>query len=152
MSDPKPRVLFLCTGNTARSQMAEALLRYHAGDHIEAHSAGLEPSVLNPLTVKVLAELGIDTSAQYSKSIKVYLGKMSFLYMVTVCAQAEAQCPSVFPGVIYREHWDFEDPAKAEGSEDQKLAKFRDIRDQIDQKIRAWLPTLKLPNNHLAST
>ena len=152
MSEAKPRVLFLCTGNTARSQMAEALLRYHAGDNIEAHSAGLEPSVLNPLTVKVLEEVGIETSSQYSKSIQVYLGRMSFLYMVTVCAQAEAQCPTVFPGVIYREHWDFEDPAGVVGSEEQKLAKFRDIRDQIDRKIRAWLATLKLPKDYFAST
>ena len=141
----KPRVLFLCTGNTARSQMAEALVRFHAGDSLEPHSAGLEPSVINPYTVQVLEEMGIDTSPQYSKNVKVYLGKMSFLYMITVCAQAEAQCPTVFPGVIYRDHWDFEDPAKAEGTDEQKLAKFREIRDQIDQQIRAWLPTVKLP-------
>ena len=97
----KLRVLFLCTGNSARSQMAEALLRKLAGDRYEVHSAGLEPTVIHPLTVKVLEEIGIDASKQYAKPLTDYLGKTHFSYLITVCSKAEERCP-IFPGVGQR--------------------------------------------------
>ena len=133
------RVLFLCTGNSARSQMAEAFLRKYGGDKFEAHSAGLEPAGLNPLTVKVMDEIGIDVSGQKSKSIDTYLGKTLFQYLVTVCDDADKNCPTVWPGVNERMHWSFQDPAKVEGTEEEKLAKFREVRDLIKEKIKSWL-------------
>jgi len=135
----KDRILFLCTGNSARSQMAEAFLRKYADDRFEAHSAGLEPKGMNPLTVQVMKEVGLDVSSQRSKGINEYLGKVLFQYLITVCDDAEKNCPTVWPGVNTRLHWSFEDPAKFEGSDEQKLAKFRQVRDLIEQKIIAWL-------------
>jgi arsenate reductase len=133
------RVLFLCTGNSARSQMAEAFLRKYGGAKFEAYSAGLEPKGLNPFTVQVMQEAGIDISGQRSKNVGEYLGKVLFQYLITVCDEAEKNCPSAWPGISKREHWSFEDPAKFEGTPEEKLAKFREIRDQIEQKIRVWL-------------
>ncbi len=133
------RVLFLCTGNSARSQMAEAFLRKHGGDRFEAHSAGLEPKPMNPLTIQVMQEVGIDVSGQKSKGVDAYLGKVLFQYLITVCDDAEKNCPTTWPGVNKRMHWSFEDPAKFEGTEQDKLAKFREIRDLIERKIKAWL-------------
>ena len=135
----KQKILFLCTGNSARSQMAEAFVRKYADDRFEAHSAGLEPKGLNPLTVKVMEEVGIDLSGQTSKSVEVYLGKTLFQYLVTVCDDADRNCPTVWPGVSTRLHWSFQDPAAVEGTEAEKLAKFREVRDLIDQKIQNWL-------------
>lgn len=135
----KPKILFLCTGNSARSQMAEAFLRKYADDRFEAHSAGLEPKGLNPLTVRVMGEVGIDLSGQTSKSVEVYLGKTLFQFLVTVCDDADRNCPTVWPGVSTRLHWSFQDPAAVEGTEVEKLAKFREVRDLIDQKIQSWL-------------
>jgi arsenate reductase len=134
----KTRVLFLCTGNSCRSQIAEAYLRKYAGDHFEVYSAGLEPKPIHPLTLQVLEEVGIDTSGQYSKPLAQYLGKVHFGYLITVCSKAEDKCP-VFPGMGIRLHWPFDDPAAFEGSEEEKLAKFRQIRDQIGRKVLAWL-------------
>lgn len=133
------RVLFLCTGNSARSQMAEAFLRYYAGDNFEAHSAGLEPKGLNPFTVRVMQEKGIDMSSHTSKGVDVYLGKVLFQYLVTVCDDADKNCPTVWPGVNTRLHWSFEDPAAFEGTDEAKLDKFRQVRDQIEGKIKSWL-------------
>lgn len=138
-SEPKKRVLFLCTGNSARSQMAEAFLRRYAGDRFEAHSAGLEPKGMNPLTIQVMAEIGYDLSGQSSKGVNVYLGKMMFQYLITVCDQAERNCPTTWPGVSHRLHWSFEDPAAYEGSDEARLAKFREVRDQIEAQISAWV-------------
>lgn len=135
----KQRILFLCTGNSARSQMAEAFIRKYADDRFEAHSAGLEPKGLNPLTVRVMDEIGIDVSEQMSKGVDTYLGKMHFQYLVTVCDDADRNCPTVWPGVHQRMHWSFQDPAAVEGSEEEKLAKFREVRDLIEAKIRGWL-------------
>lgn len=135
----KQKILFLCTGNSARSQMAEAFIRKYADDRFEAHSAGLEPKGLNPLTVKVMEEVGIDLSGQTSKSVEVYLGKTLFQYLVTVCDDADKNCPTVWPGISTRLHWSFQDPAAVEGTEAEKLAKFREVRDLIDQKIQNWL-------------
>ncbi len=132
------KVLFLCTGNSARSQMAEAFLRHYAGDHFEVYSAGLEPKPVNPFTVHVMSEAGIDISQQTSKDVFQYLGHVSFGYIITVCSNAEARCP-IFPGISFRFYWPFDDPAAFEGTDEEKLAKFREVRDQIDQRIRAWL-------------
>ena len=134
----KPRVLFLCTGNSARSQMAEALLRKMAGNHYEVHSAGLEPTVIHPMTVKVLEEIGIDASQQYAKPLTTYLGKIHFSYLITVCSKAEERCP-FFPGLSQRLHWPFDDPAAFEGSDKEKLDFFRIVRDQIQARIQQWL-------------
>jgi arsenate reductase len=133
------RVLFLCTGNSARSQMAEAFLRKYAGEYFEAHSAGLEPKGVNPFTIRVMQEKGIDISGQTSKGINTYLGKVLFQYLITVCDDADKNCPTVWPGVNTRMHWSFEDPAAFQGTDEQKLEKFRQIRDLIDEKIRYWL-------------
>lgn len=133
------RVLFLCTGNSARSQMAEAFLREYASAHFEAHSAGLNPTGMNPLTVRVMKEAGLDVSGQRSKGVEEYLGKVLFHTLVTVCDHAEKNCPTVWPGVSHRLHWSFEDPAAAQGNEEERLAKFRQVRGQIETKILSWL-------------
>ena len=134
----KTRVLFLCTGNSARSQMAEAFLRKYAGERFEAHSAGLELKGIHPLTIKVMDEVGIDVSTQTSKGVNTYLGKLLFQYLITVCDDAEKNCPTVWPGVNQRLHWSFEDPAKFDGTEEEKVAKFRQVRDQIEMRVKAW--------------
>ena len=134
----KPKVLFLCTGNSARSQMAEAFLRLVAGDRFEVHSAGLEPSVVNPYTIRVMEEIGVDMSAHRSKSLEDYLGKVHFAYLITVCSRAEEKCP-LFPGMGVRLHWPFDDPAAETGSDEDKLAKFRQVREEIRVKIMAWV-------------
>ena len=134
----KPKVLFLCTGNSARSQMSEALLRNYAGEHFEVYSAGIEPRGINPLTIQVMQEMGLDLSGHTSKDIKSFIGKTSFEYMITVCGRAEESCP-IFPGMGIRLHWDIEDPSKFAGTPAEQVAKFREVRDCLDQKIRLWL-------------
>lgn len=109
------KALFLCTGNSARSQMAEAFVRKYAAVQFEADSAGSEPKGLNLLTFKVMNEIGIDVSGQTSKGIDTYLGKTLFQYLVTVCDDADKNCPTLWPGVNTRMHWSFEDPATFEG-------------------------------------
>lgn len=136
---PKTKVLFLCTGNSARSQMAEAILRRLAGDRFEAFSAGLEPKGINPYTRQVMEEVGIDLAGQRSKDVTEYLGKVNFGYLITVCDHAEKNCPTTFLGVSNRLHWSLEDPAAFQGSDEQTLAKFREVRDDIDRRMRAWL-------------
>jgi arsenate reductase len=137
----KMRVLFLCSGNSARSQMAEAILRKFAGDRFEVFSAGIEPKGIHPLTLEVMQEAGYDLSAHTSKPLSDYIGKKNFDYLITVCSDADKQCPH-FPGMGTRMHWGFEDPAAFEGSQQEKTAKFRDIRDQITDRIRSWLGEL----------
>ncbi len=139
----KLNVLFLCTGNSARSQMAEALLRARYSDLFVPFSAGLEPKGMNPFTVKVMNEIGISTEGQYSKGVKTYLGKQFFTHLITVCADAEEKCPTVWPGVKYRLHWKFDDPAAFEGSDEEKLAEFRRIRNQIDEQITTWIAEIR---------
>ena len=134
--NPKQRVLFLCTGNSARSQMAEAFLRRYGSDQFDAYSAGLEPKGINPLTIQVMEEIGYDLSGQRSKGVREFLGSVFIHQLITVCDNAEKNCPSTWPGVVRKMHWSFEDPAAFEGSEEEKLAKFREIRDQIEQKVR----------------
>jgi arsenate reductase (thioredoxin) len=135
----KPKVLFLCTGNTARSQMAEAFLRHYASDHFDAYSAGLEPGEIHPLTLRVMEEAGLDLAGQYSKHVTKYLGQMHFAYLITVCDRAEERCPSVFPGLGRRLHWSIPDPAAAEGSEEEKVEAFRAAREEVVWRIGAWL-------------
>lgn len=136
----KAKVIFLCTGNSARSQLGEALLRHYAGDTFEVHSAGLEPKGINPFTTRVLAEVGLSTANQTSKSLKEYLGKMNFGYIITVCSDADERCPTTFLSQgAHRLRWPFEDPAAVAGDDETKLAAFRRIRDEIDARIRAWL-------------
>lgn len=138
----KPNVLFLCTGNTARSQMAEAFLKKYAGESLEVFSSGFEPREINPLTRVVMGEKGFDLSGQYSKGVKEFLGRKDFRYLITVCEVAEERCPKSFPGVTYRIFWPSDDPAAATGSDEEKLAKFRQVRDQIEQRILTWLQEL----------
>jgi arsenate reductase len=135
----RQRVLFLCTGNSARSQMAEAFLRRYGNGQFEVHSAGLEPKGVNPLTIRVMNEVGIDISGHTAKGIETYLGKTLFQTLITVCDDADKNCPTVWPGVNTRLHWSFEDPARFEGSEEEKLAKFREVRDQIQTRIKEWV-------------
>jgi arsenate reductase len=115
----KKKILFVCTGNSARSQVAEVFIRKYADDRFEAHSAGLEPKGLNPLTQKVMDEVGIDISGQTSKGVETYLGKTLFQFLITVCGDADKNCPAVWPGVNSRVHWSFQDPAAVEGSEEE---------------------------------
>jgi arsenate reductase (thioredoxin) len=131
--DPPIRVLFVCTGNSARSVMAEALLRHHGGDRFDVHSAGTEPNGLNPLTLRVLAEARVDASFARSKSTDEFLGQ-SFDYVVTVCDQARQSCP-VFPGVHESLHWGYEDPAAATGTDDERLIVFRRVFTQISERV-----------------
>ena len=130
------RVLFVCTGNSARSLMAEALLRHHGGDRFEVHSAGTEPKGVNPLTLRVLEEAGIDASFARSKSVDEYLGQ-SFDYVVTVCDEARQVCP-VFPGVHESLHWGYEDPAEATGTEEERLAVFRRVFIQLAERVQQF--------------
>lgn len=139
----KTKVLFLCTGNSARSQLGEALLRHRAGDRFDVYSAGLEPKGVNPYTLRVLEEIGIDARQQTSKHLREYLGRVHFGYVIIVCADADEKCPAVFPGMGQRLRWPFEDPAAATGPDEVRLAKFREIRDQIDQRLQAWLADLE---------
>ena len=134
----KPKVLFLCTGNSARSQMAEGLLRVLAGERFEVFSAGTEPKGrILPEVQEAMREVGIDVSSQWSKSVMEYLGKASFEYVITVCADAEENCPAVFLNMGIHEHWNFDNPAKF--GEEQRLTSTRRVRDQIEDRLRHWL-------------
>jgi arsenate reductase len=133
----KPKVLILCTGNSARSQMAEGLLRHEAEDRFEVFSAGTRPSHVRPEAIAVMHEIGIDISSHRSKSLEEFTGR-DLDFVVTVCHNAREACP-VFPGNTKHLHWPFEDPAAAEGSEEQRRAAFRKIRNQIHGRIMVFL-------------
>jgi arsenate reductase (thioredoxin) len=133
----KQRVLILCTGNSARSQMAEALLRALAGEQFEVFSAGTKPSSVNPLAITAMDERDLDIRAHRSKHLSEFLSQ-PFDYVITVCDNAAEACP-VFPGPAQRIHWSFPDPAAVEGSEAERLASFRQVRDAIEAQLRAWL-------------
>ncbi len=137
----KSRVLFLCTHNSARSQMAEGLLRHLAGDRFEAHSAGTEATHVRPLAVRAMDEVGVDISGQESKTLERYVEE-PFDYVVTVCDDANEACP-FFPGARNRLHWSLEDPSQAEGSEDERLTVFRRVRDEIRERIEQELVNSK---------
>ncbi len=138
----KTNVLFLCTGNSARSQMAEAFLRKYAGDRFEVHSAGLKPKDINPLTIKAMDEVGIDIRHQTSKGVKDYMMRIPFSHVITVCADADENCPRPLWHRGEKYHWPFDDPAQAQGRETDKMAVFRRVRDEIEAKIKAWVAEL----------
>jgi arsenate reductase len=138
MTDRPIRVLFVCTGNSARSLMAEGLLRHRGGPDFEVRSAGTEPRGVNPLTLKILAVAGIDASLARSKSVSEYLGQ-HFDYVVTVCDEARRVCP-VFPGVHQSLHWGYEDPAEAKGTEVERLAVFGRVFIQLGERINQFVP------------
>jgi arsenate reductase (thioredoxin) len=133
----RSRVLFLCTHNSARSQMAEGLLRDRAGDRFEVMSAGTEATHVRPLAIRAMDEIGIDVSSQESKTLQRYL-REPFDYVITVCDDANETCP-FFPGAGSRLHWSFEDPSRAEDSEEERLAVFRSVRDRIRDRVQAEL-------------
>jgi len=133
----KKRVLFLCTSNSCRSQMAEALVNHDLGDRFEAYSAGTDPATPHPLAIRVLAEIGIDHSLARSKSMDEFAGQ-AFDFVITLCDSTNETCPLFFGGVR-RAHLGFDDPARAEGSEEGKLAVFRRVRDEIRNQVEAFL-------------
>lgn len=133
----KRRVLILCTGNSARSQMAEGLLRRMAGDRFEVESAGVEQSYVRPHAIEAMREVGVDISGHRSKSVDEFAGQ-EFDYVITVCDNARERCP-VFPGRTERIHWSFEDPAKAVGDEESRLSVFRRVRDEIENRLREFV-------------
>jgi arsenate reductase len=133
----RSRVLFLCTHNSARSQMAEGFLRTMAGDRFEAGSAGTEKTSVNPLAIRVMAELGIDLGGHTSK-LYADVASEAWDYLITVCDDANERCPWV-PGSVQRLHWSFPDPSRATGSEEERLAVFRRVRDQIQERLTDWL-------------
>jgi arsenate reductase (thioredoxin) len=132
----KKKVLILCTGNSARSQMAEGILRNDAGDKFDVASAGTRPGQVRPEAVAVLEEIGIDISAHRSKSVEEFAGE-SFDYVLTVCDNANESCP-VYPGHTNRLHHNFEDPAAVQGSTEERMAAFRRVRDQIRFYLREF--------------
>jgi len=131
------RVLFLCTHNSARSQMAEGLLRRLAGDRFEVASAGTEARGVNPLAVRAMADIGVDLRGHTSKTLDRFLGER-WDYVITVCDNANESCP-VFPGPVTRLHWSFDDPSAASGGDEQRLLVFRRVRDEIRARIETWL-------------
>jgi arsenate reductase len=135
----KQRVLFLCTHNSARSQMAEGFLRAMAGDRFEVQSAGTQKTSVHPLAIRAMAERGIDINGQSSK---IYVGLMPdpWDYLITVCDDANEKCPFV-PGTTKRLHWSLPDPSRASGSEDDRLTVFRRVRDEIEARIGEWIKT-----------
>lgn len=140
MSD-KPVILVLCTGNSARSQMAEGFLRKYHGNEFTAASAGTEPkSQVHPLAVRAMKEIGIDISRQQPKDVTEFLGKSPVRHVLIVCENANQSCPRVWPGAFSRTFMPFDDPAAATGSEEQRLDVFRRVRDQIDKAMRVWAP------------
>ena len=136
----RPCILFLCTHNAARSQMAEALLRKLAGDRYRACSAGLEPTEVHPMTLRVLEEAGVDTAGLRSKGVDELLGKANVRTAVVVCSQvANEGCPRLYPFTREVLQWPFDDPSRVEGSEELQLAAFRRTRDAIEARLRSWL-------------
>lgn len=130
------RVLILCTGNSARSQMAEGLLRHDGGSRFQVWSAGTKPSQVRPEATEVMREVGIDISGHRSKSVDEFTGQ-EFDYVITVCDNAKESCP-VFPGKTQRIHWSFNDPAAVQGDEQARLAVFRRVRDEIRERLREF--------------
>ena len=135
----KPRVLFLCTGNSCRSQMAEGFLRSLAADHFEVVSAGTDPVPVHAGAIEAMSDVGIDISTHESKAVKTFLGQ-HFAYVITVCDRASERCP-IFPGAVKRFEWNFPDPAAVTGSESERRQAFREVRDQIADRIRNFLTT-----------
>lgn len=133
------KIIFVCTGNSARSQMAEAFLRLLGGERFEAYSAGMVARGIHPMTVQVMRELGIDISGQTSKPIADYYGKVEFDIAIIVCRRAEDDCPTIAGTTRVIQRWIFEDPVRAEGTDEEKLARFREVRDHIEARVKLWL-------------
>ena len=134
------RVLFVCVHNSARSQMAEALMNKYWGDRFEAHSAGLEPGELNPLAVESLKELGLDISHKGTQDVfEIYKSGQMFSYVITVCDETSGERCPIFPGITKRIHWSFDDPGSFTGSAEEKLKKTNEVRDAIKTKIEEWI-------------
>lgn len=150
--DKKDNVLFLCTGNSARSQMAEAFLRYYANETFNVYSAGLNPQGINPYTVRIMDEIGIDIRHQTSESVKDYMGKMHFKYVITVCSHADQNCPTPLWAYGIKLHFPFDDPAATIGTDDQIMSKFREVRNQIQAKIQEWLKNVNQPAGSYPTT
>lgn len=144
MEKAKSKVLFVCVHNAARSQMAEAYLEHFAGDYFSAESAGFEPADINPFVVEVMKEEGIDISNRKSKKVFDFFkqGK-TYQYVITVCDEANAERCPLFPGIVKRLHWSFTDPSTLEGSEEEKLTKVREIREQVKAKVKEFIQTEK---------
>ena len=138
----KKRVLILCTANSARSQMAEGLLRHLAGEQLEVFSAGSQPSVVNPFAIRAMDEKGLDIRTHRSQHLNEFINE-PFDYVITVCDHAAESCP-LFPGPAKRIHWGFPDPAGVEGEDNAILAQFRTVRDAIEQQLRHWLESNQL--------
>ena len=134
----RQRVLIICTGNSARSQMAEGLLRQIGGDTFEVFSAGIEPSYVRLLAIEAMKEIGIDISGHRSKSLDEFLDQ-EFAYVITVCDNANERCP-VFPGTVKRIHWSIEDPTTAPGDDDAQLDVFRRVRQELERRLREFVP------------
>jgi arsenate reductase len=146
---PKKRVLFVCTGNSARSQIAEGLLRHLSKGAVYAFSAGTEPKPVNPLALRVMGEAGLDISGHHSKSVATFADER-FDFVITVCDRAKEQCPR-WPGQVDYIHWSIEDPAPVEGSEETRLKAFRKAREELRQRITLFLLANRigsLPGSH----
>jgi arsenate reductase len=138
--EARPNILILCTGNSCRSQMAEGFLRQLAGTRFDVFSAGTDPAErVHPLAVEVMAERGIDIRGNQPTDVGKYLGRMAVRHLIIVCAGANEKCPRIFPGMLNRLFWPFDDPATFEGTTEATLEKFRAVRDQIEVRIGQWL-------------
>ena len=138
----KLRVLILCTGNSARSQMAEGLLRHLGGTRYEVFSAGTKPAGVNPLAIEAMREVGIDISTQRSKSVAEFAGQ-EFAAVITVCDNAAEECP-IFPGAPQRAHWSLPNPAAVSGTEQEKLGAFRKVREELERRIQAFVNSVAI--------
>lgn len=137
-----PTVMILCTGNSCRSQMAEGFLRQLAGDRYNVISAGTDPKdEVHPLAVQVMAEVGIDISGQSPTDLAVYLGKVPVRHLMIVCDRANASCPTIWPGMMHRHYWPFDDPAAFTGPDERAIPEFRRVRDEIRERLEQWLAT-----------
>ena len=141
-TDSRPRVLFLCTHNAARSQIAEAFLHHYAGDRFEAR-ARTQPTQVHPLTREVLTETGLDPSRLRAKSLDAFLGRVRIHYAIIVCDEAEEHCPRLYPFALQTLYWPFDDPTQVAGSRQECLRTFRNVRDQIAHQVWVWLDTRK---------
>jgi len=138
----RDNVLVLCARNSARSQIAEAFLRKHAGERFEIYSAGLEPSEIHPLTHRVMEEVTLSLAGHRSKSVREFLGKLTAHHLIIVCERTERECPKLFPGTLRHHFWPFPDPAVGGGSAEDQLKAFRSVRDGIERRILEWLDKL----------
>jgi len=142
----KTRIMFVCIHNSARSQMCEAFLRHYAGDRFDVHSSGIESGKLNPLVVQAMDEIGISMDGHYAKPAREYIDRNEkFDYVITVCDESSAERCPMFPGNHIRLHWGFPDPSAIPGTDEEKLAGIRPIRDAIRQRVLGWLESSDIP-------